>query len=113
MGEPERNPTVIVQPQPQPPSGNPVVVATGLIDALRQQPMLLVVVVLNIAMIFSAAFFLLRLEEYRHLERLEMFKLIDKHGLGSDSYPTGPVRPSSLADRREKGGGPEMPAGSP
>jgi hypothetical protein len=78
------------------PSGNPVVVATGIIDALRAQPLLLVIVILNVVMIAGAAFYLLRVEEYRHQEKLEMFKLIDKFGLGGGAVR--PVRPS-LVDR--------------
>ena len=77
----DERPTVVVQPQA---SGNPVVVATGVIDALKAQPTLLVIVVLNLAMIIGAAFYLVKLVEYRHLERLELFKLIDKKGLGDD-----------------------------
>lgn len=89
------NPVIVHQP-----SGNPVVVATGVVDALKAQPTLLVVVLLNCVMVAGACFFLLRLEEYRHLERLELFKLIDSRGLGDPRHPT----PGNLNWAR--GGGP-------
>lgn len=97
----DEHPTVVVQQSPSQPQGHaPVVVATGVIDALKSSPTLLVIVILNCVMIVAAAYYLLQLEKYRHLERLELFKLIEHRGLG-DGYDSGPrPRPSGLARHR-------------
>jgi hypothetical protein len=47
-----------------------------IVSALRTEPVLLVVVLLNATMCVSAAWFLLTQEGYRHTERLELGEML-------------------------------------
>jgi hypothetical protein len=63
-----------------PPAGNGIVsagsdVAKSLFATLGVQPVLLVIVLLNVFMITGAAFYLLRQEEFRHKERVQVMQL--------------------------------------
>jgi len=76
MNENEKNqPTVIMQTPPG------AVAQIGLsardtIGALSTQPILLVIVILNMMMIGTGGWFFLKQEEYRHEERIELVKLL-------------------------------------
>lgn len=50
--------------------------ARETIGALSTQPILLVIVLLNMLMIGTAGWFFLKQEEYRHEERIELVKLL-------------------------------------
>jgi hypothetical protein len=51
-------------------------VAVDTIGALGAQPVLLLIVVLNMIFIGSGAYFFVQLEHFRHDERLEIIKLL-------------------------------------
>ena len=47
-----------------------------VLAALREAPVLLVIVLLNVTMMIIAGWYLLRVEDYRHQERLEAMRLL-------------------------------------
>ena len=86
MNEPERPlPPVIMQTPPG------AVAQIGLsardtIGALSTQPILLVIVLLNMMMIGTGGWFFLKQEEYRHEARIELVKLLMRCDF-TNSYP--------------------------
>jgi hypothetical protein len=51
-------------------------VAEGLLFGFAGAPALLLILVIDCAAMFAAAYFLLRQEDYRHLERVEIVTLL-------------------------------------
>ena len=57
--------------------GTITTVAGGVIDALKTSPVLLLIVLLNAAFIFAAAYFLMLQEGYRATDRAKLIEMID------------------------------------
>lgn len=57
-------------------------VATGVISGFVGNPALLLIVILNVSMIVAAGYFLLRQEEIRHIERLELIGIVRSCAIG-------------------------------
>lgn len=53
-------------------------IATGLIDAFKTSPVILLIVVLNMVFAGAAAYYLLHVEAYRAEDRRAIVGLIDK-----------------------------------
>lgn len=51
-------------------------VAEGLLFGFAGAPALLLILIIDCAAMFAAAYFLLRQEDYRHLERVEIVTLL-------------------------------------
>jgi hypothetical protein len=64
---------------PPPPRNNSSIVGniTGVIGELRTSPVLLMLVLLNAAFIFAAAYFLMQLEAYRAKDRTGLIETIN------------------------------------
>lgn len=53
-------------------------IVTTTIDALKSSPTLLAIVLINSMMIAAPAYFLAKQEDNRHVERLELFKILSE-----------------------------------
>jgi hypothetical protein len=55
-----------------------VAVAGDVVDAFKTSPVLLLIVLLNMAFCGAAAYYLLRVEDYRAADRVALFSLLEK-----------------------------------
>jgi hypothetical protein len=67
--------------------GEPVLATTASINALKNTPGLLVIVLLNCVMVVGAAYFLTKQEEYQHTERLELLNLLTRCNFTAKGTP--------------------------
>ena len=78
MSDQHQVPGVVIQQQPQQSGGMVTTIAGGLFDAFKTSPMLLLIVILNIAFAGAASYYLLQMEKYRADDRHELADLLNK-----------------------------------
>jgi len=91
VNEPERPPPPIIMQAPPGAVAQIGLSAREAIGVLGAQPILLVIVLLNVMMIGTGGWFFLKQEEYRHEERIELVKLLMRCDF-TNSFPREEIK---------------------